>query len=48
VVNLRLPRLADRREDIAPLAYHFLNRYSARLGGTVQRISRPLGAGAAV
>lgn len=40
VVQLQLPRLADRREDISALAYHFLNRYSAKLGGTVQRISR--------
>jgi DNA-binding NtrC family response regulator len=40
VVQLKLPRLADRKEDVAALAYHFLNRYSQRLGGTVQRVSR--------
>jgi len=32
VVNLVLPRLAERKEDIPLLAYHFLNRASARMG----------------
>jgi DNA-binding NtrC family response regulator len=39
VVNIRLPPLSERSEDVADLAYAFLERYSARLGGTVRRIS---------
>jgi DNA-binding NtrC family response regulator len=31
-IEIRLPRLRDRREDILPLAQHFLRRYSARYG----------------
>ena len=30
VVNIELPPLRDRREDIEPLAYHLLNRVSRR------------------
>ncbi len=29
-IEIRLPRLRDRREDILPLAQHFLRRYSQR------------------
>jgi two-component system, NtrC family, response regulator HydG len=32
VVPLRIPPLRERREDIAPLAQHFLKRYSERSG----------------
>ena len=31
-IEIHLPRLRDRREDILPLAQHFLRRYSARYG----------------
>ncbi len=40
VVNIQLPRLAHRREDIGVLAYHFLERYGAQAEGRVHRISR--------
>jgi DNA-binding NtrC family response regulator len=31
-IEIHLPRLRDRREDILPLAQHFLRRYSQRYG----------------
>ncbi len=39
VVTVQLPRLAERREDIVPLAQHFLARFAARHG----RPARPFG-----
>ncbi len=35
VVALRTPPLRERREDIAPLAFHFLDRYNRRFGKDV-------------
>jgi DNA-binding NtrC family response regulator len=34
-----LPALRERKEDIPLLAYHFLKKYSARVGTDVQRIT---------
>jgi two-component system response regulator AtoC len=39
VVALHLPALRERREDIAELALHFLERYNTRLGLSVRRIA---------
>ncbi len=39
VVNINLPRLAERKEDIALLAYHFLAKFQRRSGKTVKAIS---------
>jgi DNA-binding NtrC family response regulator len=39
VVTMRIPSLADRREDIPLLAYHFLKRSASRMGKPVQEIS---------
>jgi len=39
VLPLRVPPLRERREDIAPLAYHFLARARARHGREVKEIS---------
>lgn len=39
VVALRVPPLAERREDIPLLAYHFLRKFSAKQGREVQGIS---------
>jgi len=36
VVSLELPSLADRREDIVPLAAHFLKATAANYGGTAE------------
>ena len=35
------PPLRDRRDDIPALAYHFLSRYSAKIGKRVQHIGAP-------
>ena len=40
VIAILLPSLRERKEDIPLLAYHFLKKYSARIGGDVQRISQ--------
>jgi len=40
VVELRLPPLRDRRQDIAPLADHFLSSFAERDGRPQKRISR--------
>jgi DNA-binding NtrC family response regulator len=39
VINIPLPPLRDRSEDIPLLAYHFLKKYSARSGREINRIS---------
>lgn len=39
VFPIRIPPLRDRRDDIPPLAEHFLNRFCVRLGKAVTRIS---------
>ena len=39
VINIALPALKDRTEDIPLLAYHFLKKYAAKLGKGVERIS---------
>ena len=39
IISLLLPPLRDRREDIAPLARHFLNKYSAEFDKDVTELS---------
>jgi two-component system response regulator PilR (NtrC family) len=39
VVQIRVPPLRDRREDILPLADHFLRRFAAEHGRPVPRLS---------
>lgn len=39
VVNLRIPSLSRRKEDIPLLAYHFLKKCAARMGKKVDEIS---------
>jgi len=39
IMAIDLPPLRDRREDIAELAYHFLNRYSHKYDKAIQDIS---------
>jgi DNA-binding NtrC family response regulator len=39
VVNINLPSLADRKEDIPLLAYHFLAKFQRRTGKTVKAIA---------
>ena len=39
VINLELPPLRDRTEDVPPLAYHFLKIYSKKMGKEVTRIA---------
>jgi Nif-specific regulatory protein len=39
VVPISIPPLRDRRDEILPLAEHFLARYSQRCGKSVKRIS---------
>jgi DNA-binding NtrC family response regulator len=39
VVTIEIPPLRKRREDIPILAYHFLNKYSARYGKEINGIS---------
>jgi DNA-binding NtrC family response regulator len=39
VVNIHLPPLRDRREDIEPLARHFLGRYTRETGKKIDQIS---------
>jgi Nif-specific regulatory protein len=41
VVRVVLPPLRERREDILPLAEHFIARFAARHGRDVRGISRP-------
>ncbi len=39
VVELHLPALRDRREDLPVLAQHFLDRYARQYGSTLRRVS---------
>jgi DNA-binding NtrC family response regulator len=39
VVNLHIPPLSERREDIPLLAYHFLNKYAAQMQKDVTEIA---------
>jgi len=39
VVNIHVPPLRERREDIEPLARHFLSHFSAEMGREVEDIS---------
>lgn len=39
VINIQLPPLRDRRDDIPLLASHFLAKYNAQYGKSVKRIS---------
>ncbi|AJF06255.1 sigma-54-dependent transcriptional regulator [Geoalkalibacter subterraneus] len=39
VVNIHVPPLRERREDIEPLARHFLNHFSAEMGRAIEDIS---------
>jgi Nif-specific regulatory protein len=40
VFPLRVPPLRERREDVAPLAHHFLRRYTRELGKSVAGFSQ--------
>jgi DNA-binding NtrC family response regulator len=40
VVEIRLPRLADRKEDLPLLVQHFLRRFSTQYGKPVAAVSR--------
>jgi len=39
VINISVPPLRERKEDLPELAKHFVRKYSARLGKEVKRIS---------
>jgi DNA-binding NtrC family response regulator len=39
VIPINLPRLAQRKDDIPLLAYHFLQKYARRAGREIKRIS---------
>ncbi len=39
VISLRVPPLSERREDIPALIAHFLEKYNARMGLSVARVS---------
>ncbi len=41
VVPILLPPLRDRKHDVLLLADHFVDKYSRRMGKTIQRISTP-------
>ncbi len=41
VVNIKIPPLRERREDIPLLAYHFLNKYSKKFNKNIGSISPP-------
>ncbi len=40
VFPLEMPPLRERKEDIRPLAEHFIERYASKSGKTIQRIER--------
>ena len=39
VINIAVPPLRERKEDIPELAAHFIQKYSARMGKAVKRLS---------
>ena len=39
VVNIQIPPLRQRKEDIAPLCSHFIQKYNDRLGTRIQSVS---------
>jgi two-component system response regulator PilR (NtrC family) len=39
VIKIHLPPLRERREDISPLAIHFINKYSREMGKDIRGIS---------
>ena len=39
VINIKTPSLRERRDDIIPLANHFLKKYNERLGKNISSIS---------
>lgn len=39
IINLQLPPLRERKEDIAPLALHYLEKYAAEYGRPAKEIS---------
>jgi DNA-binding NtrC family response regulator len=41
VIEIKMPTLNDRREDIPRLAYHFLRRHTARNGKLIRNIAGP-------
>ena len=47
VVPIELPPLRDRREDILPLAQHFIEKYNEENGRKVSGADRSRGTGAA-
>ncbi len=44
VIQLSLPALRDRRDDILPLAEHFVRIYNAKFKRNIQGISQPVAA----
>ena len=40
VLEMVIPPLRERKEDIPPLVSHFLKKYGARMGARVERVSR--------
>jgi len=42
VVTVRIPSLKERRDDIPLLAYHFLRRFTAKFGKTIESFSPPV------
>jgi len=39
VINIHLPALREKSEDIGPLAFHFLQQYAEKIGKTINGIS---------
>ncbi|MBU2490170.1 MAG: sigma-54 dependent transcriptional regulator [Proteobacteria bacterium] len=39
VIELRVPPLRDRKEDLRPLAQHFLEKYSREMGKSINKLS---------
>lgn len=40
VININLPNLKDRKEDIIPLAYHFINQFNKTMNKEISGISK--------